>query len=214
MKCSLGISNLDSNVPLISLIWTLSGLPQGQRLWGQQTWVWQSPPGGGPINPTIEPPELTQDWEMNAWRAQTEPCVPGRRRKDQWSHKRLTQTCLWVSRSLWRRRGSSVPCCRAGGTECSVQAWDLLKEVTIIFIISTIVWPQVYSRVPLHGMAYSFIELDNAVAHVIRLVESSDKMWSTGEGNGKLLQYSCLENPINGMKGKKIVHWKVNSPGW
>ena len=25
-------------------------------------------------------------------------------------------------------------------------------------------------------------------------------MWSTGEGNGKLLQYSCLENPINSMK--------------
>ena len=25
-------------------------------------------------------------------------------------------------------------------------------------------------------------------------------MWSTGEGNGKPLQYSCLENPINNMK--------------
>ena len=32
------------------------------------------------------------------------------------------------------------------------------------------------------------------------MVESSDKMWSTGEGNGKLLQYSCLENPMNSMK--------------
>ena len=31
-------------------------------------------------------------------------------------------------------------------------------------------------------------------------VESSDKMWSTGEGNGKPLQYSCLENPMNSMK--------------
>ena len=29
------------------------------------------------------------------------------------------------------------------------------------------------------------------------MVESSDKMWSTGEGNGKPLQYSCLENPMN-----------------
>ena len=27
-----------------------------------------------------------------------------------------------------------------------------------------------------------------------------DIMWSTGEGNGKTLQYSCLENPMNGMK--------------
>ena len=28
-------------------------------------------------------------------------------------------------------------------------------------------------------------------------------MWSTGEGNGKPLQYSCLENPMNSMKGQK-----------
>ena len=31
------------------------------------------------------------------------------------------------------------------------------------------------------------------------MVERSDRMWSTGERNGKLLQYSCLENPINSM---------------
>ena len=31
-------------------------------------------------------------------------------------------------------------------------------------------------------------------------VESSNKMWSTGEGNGKPLQYSSLENPMNNMK--------------
>ena len=35
------------------------------------------------------------------------------------------------------------------------------------------------------------------------IVESSDKMWSTGEGNGKSLQYSCLENPMNRMKRQK-----------
>ena len=32
------------------------------------------------------------------------------------------------------------------------------------------------------------------------MVESSDKTWSTGEGNGQPLQYSCLENPMNSMK--------------
>ena len=31
-------------------------------------------------------------------------------------------------------------------------------------------------------------------------VERSDKMWSTREGNGKPLQYSCLQNPMNSMK--------------
>ena len=32
------------------------------------------------------------------------------------------------------------------------------------------------------------------------VVERSDTMWSTGEGNGKPLQYSCFENPMNSMK--------------
>ena len=32
------------------------------------------------------------------------------------------------------------------------------------------------------------------------MVERSDGMWSTGEGNGKPLQYSCPENPMNSMK--------------
>ena len=35
------------------------------------------------------------------------------------------------------------------------------------------------------------------------MVEISDKMWSTGEWNGKPLQYSCLENPMNSMKRQK-----------
>ena len=32
------------------------------------------------------------------------------------------------------------------------------------------------------------------------MVERRDRMWSTGEGNGKPLQYSCLENPKNSMQ--------------
>ena len=35
------------------------------------------------------------------------------------------------------------------------------------------------------------------------MVERSDRMQSTGEGNGKPLQYSCLENPMNSMKRQK-----------
>ena len=35
------------------------------------------------------------------------------------------------------------------------------------------------------------------------IVEISDKMWSTGEGNGKPLQYSCLEKPMKNMKRQK-----------
>ena len=35
------------------------------------------------------------------------------------------------------------------------------------------------------------------------MVENFYKTWSTGEGNGKPLQHSCLENPMNSMKRQK-----------
>ena len=44
------------------------------------------------------------------------------------------------------------------------------------------------------------------------MVESSDKMWSTGEGNGKPLQYSCLKNPMNSMKRQKYTTLKDELP--
>ena len=44
------------------------------------------------------------------------------------------------------------------------------------------------------------------------MVESSDKMWSTGVGNGKSLQFSCLENPMNSMKRHKYRTLKDEFP--
>ena len=44
------------------------------------------------------------------------------------------------------------------------------------------------------------------------MVESSDKTWSTGEGNGKPLQYSCLENTTNSMKRQKDRTLKEELP--
>ena len=44
------------------------------------------------------------------------------------------------------------------------------------------------------------------------MVKSSDKMWSTGEGNGKPLQYSCLGNPMNNMKRQKDMTLKDELP--
>ena len=40
------------------------------------------------------------------------------------------------------------------------------------------------------------------------IAKSSDKTWSTGEGNGKPLQHSCLENPMNSMKRQKDMTLK------
>ena len=44
------------------------------------------------------------------------------------------------------------------------------------------------------------------------MVESSDKTTSTGEGNGKSLYYSCLENPMNNMKRQKDMTLKDEIP--
>ena len=44
------------------------------------------------------------------------------------------------------------------------------------------------------------------------VVKSSDKMWPTGEGNGKPFQHSCLENPMNIMKRQKVMALKDELP--
>ena len=44
------------------------------------------------------------------------------------------------------------------------------------------------------------------------MVDRSDRMWSTGEGSGKPLQYSCLENPMNSMKRRKDKTLKDELP--
>ena len=46
------------------------------------------------------------------------------------------------------------------------------------------------------------------------MVERSDRMWSTGEGNGKQLQYSCLENPMNRVKIQNDRILKEELPRW
>ena len=48
------------------------------------------------------------------------------------------------------------------------------------------------------------------------MVETTDRMWSTGEGNGKPLQYSCLENPMNSMKRQndRILKEELPSVGY
>ena len=44
------------------------------------------------------------------------------------------------------------------------------------------------------------------------MVERSYRMWSSGEGNGKPLQYSCLENPMNSIKMQNISILKEELP--
>ena len=66
--------------------------------------------------PTIELPELTQDRGNRLLEGTNKTRT---QEKGEWPHKRLNQTCLWVSRSLQLRCVSVVAYCRVGGTECS-----------------------------------------------------------------------------------------------
>ena len=45
--------------------------------------------------------------------------------------------------------------------------------------------------------------ITNSISKLWLIVENSDKTWSTRGGNGKPLQYSCLDNPMNSMKRQK-----------
>ena len=47
---------------------------------------------------------------------------------------------------------------------------------------------------------------------ILLFLFATDRMWSTGEGNGKPLQYSCLENPMNSMKRQKVRTMKDELP--
>ena len=98
------------------------------------------------INPTIELPELTQDWEIDSWRAPQNFAHqdPGERTSDPTGDcPRLACGCPGVSGEGVGRWWSPAG---LGAWTVAVHAWDLLREVTIIFITSTIVWPQVNSR--------------------------------------------------------------------
>ena len=59
----------------------------------------------------------------------------------QWPHKRLSQTCLWMSRSLWRRCGSTMVCLGVRGTDYNNAGISPKEGTVITAIIPTIVWP-------------------------------------------------------------------------
>ena len=85
--------------------------------------------------------ELTQDWGNRLWEGTNRTLyAPGPRRKEHWPQKRLACECPGVS---GRAMGQQWPAAGLGALSVAVHAWDLLKEVTITFITSTIVWPQV-----------------------------------------------------------------------
>ena len=205
-------------------------------------------------------------------------CAPGPKRKEQWTYKRLSQTCLWVFGSLQWRCGLTVACFRVRHTgssipgKHSVLAYLLVRSsyrkrttppisrkldewftehglpeqdplptrtrpsayqnktqffpqpVLLIKKLLKASYPhpwegrdnENHSQRKLTKMIICITDLCNSMklwAMPCRATQdewvkmkSSDKMWCPGEGNGKPLQHSCFENPMNTMKNKKIWH--------
>ena len=101
------------------------------------------PLGGVTFNPTIELPELKQDKGNRLLESTNKTlCIPGTRRKEQRPHKRLTHSCLRVSRNQ-QRRALAVACCVGLGhwvQQCMMGPFEGGHHYVIT---STIVWPQV-----------------------------------------------------------------------
>ena len=92
-----------------------------------------------------------------------------------------------LSHAVWGHPGWT---CHIGEVSQNVVHWRKL--------IKLITWTTALSNsMKLRAMPFRATQDGQVV------VESSDKTWSTGEGNGKPLQYSCLENPMNNMKRQK-----------
>ena len=174
------------------------------------------------------------------------------------------------------------PAVGSGVLSVAVLAWDFLKKVFIIFITSTIVWPQDKQqggntvvahqqkiRLKIYGawphpseqdpvspsvslchqeasislLSFSIrgqtkwkpqsqksnqlitwiLALSNSMklwampCRAIQdgqvMMESSDKTWSSGEGNANYFRILALRTPWTVWKGKMIGYWKRNSPG-
>ena len=75
----------------------------------------------------------------------------------------------------------------------------ILWLLDLLFLSFLLLWIALFNSMKLWAM------LCRATQDRWVMAESSDKMWSTGEGNGKPLQYSCLRNPVNNMK--RILAW-------
>ena len=91
--------------------------------------------------------ELKQDWGNRVLEGTNKTfCAPGARRKEQCPQKRLSQTCLWVCKSLWWGVGWQWPAAGSKALNTAMHTQAILKEIIITFITPTIVWPQAKNR--------------------------------------------------------------------
>ena len=154
-------------------VFVSSGLPLGQGLWVQETWVWHTPSWRRlPSTPPQSHQNLHRTGETDSSRAQIKPCAhqdPGEKSCDPTRHwPRLAHECPGV----WQRRGSAVACCRLGALSAAVCAWELLKEVAVIFIqfnsvahLSPTLWDPADCSTPGFPIFHQLLELTQTHVH-------------------------------------------------
>ena len=96
-----------------------SGLPRGQGLWVQQTWVWNKPSWRrSPLTPPQSRQNLHRTGKQTLGGHKQNLACTRTQEKRAVTPQDLTQTCPWVSRSLRQRCGSVVTCRRIRVTAC------------------------------------------------------------------------------------------------
>ena len=122
-----------------------SGLPQGQGLWVQQTWVWHKL---SRRRSALTTPQSYQNLHRTGKQTleghkQNLVCT---RTQEKGPHKRLNQTWPWVSKSLQRRLGLVVASAGLGALSVAMHAWPFWRRLPLSLLPPTIVWPQVNNR--------------------------------------------------------------------
>ena len=132
-------------VPCLSLSCGRSGqqwTAAGAGIWVQQTWVWHKP--SWRRSPVTSPLHRTGKLTLGGHQQNLVHQDPGERTSDPTRHwPRPACECPEIPIG---GMGWQWPSAGLGALNVAVRAWGLLKEVPIIFITSTIVWPQINSR--------------------------------------------------------------------
>ena len=155
--------------------------------------------------------KLYRTRNADSWRAQTEIYVhqdPGERSSDptrDWP--RLVHECPGVSN---RGMGRQRPVAGSGALNAAVSAWELLKEVTIVFITSTTVWPQVKSRegTQLHPSTENWIKDLLSMAPPIRTRPSFPLSQSLPSGG---FHKPLIPSPSEGRQTENHSHRKLTN---
>ena len=106
----------------------------------------------------------------------------------------------WVGKTPWKRERQPTP--RLGKFHGLYRPWSHKESDVTEWLSLHTIYLNLWTTALSNSMKLWTMPCRASQDRLV-MVESSDKLWSTGEENGKSFQYSCLENPMNCMKWQK-----------